>query len=153
MAGGRWHSAVLRRPGFYSSFVNGHKLGIRFWYLGSPDPLIKLDLSRWRALSHRRHLTAAEEVEGSQTRPALLALGAHSHGFGPLSPRAGTLEACGSPFGLLKERHFSLQVFLSLFPLRTLPYPFQLSIIRRWVFHLSTHLFYCDKMYTMGTLP
>lgn len=38
-------------PEFYGSFANGRKLGIYFWYVGSPEPLIKSALSRWRAHS------------------------------------------------------------------------------------------------------
>lgn len=94
--GGRWHCKVLHWPGFYGSFVNGHKLGIRFWYLGSPDPLIKLDLSRWRALSYRRHFTAAEKVEGNQTRLPEPALSVHSHGFSPLAPKGWQLTPTAS---------------------------------------------------------
>lgn len=121
-------SLNFSRPGFYSSFASGHKLGICFWYLGSPEPLTKLDLSRWRA--HGQVCDSCGEGDREQTRQLTASLTVSAVSSPPHPPPTPSfllpgMTPCpalslGLPLGFSRRSSY-LSKCLSVYPSISLP--------------------------------
>lgn len=155
MAGGA--ALYFSGPGFYGSSANGHKLGICFWCLGSPEPLIGSEQVESTQLEKTRN--SREEGGRDQTRPTsllVLAVSVHSHRLSFFAQGVAAWpcrEPWRPPFSLFKEKQLRLQasVFLSVSPQDPLPAP-PPHYPRVGQPLANIFFFYCDKMYGTSTL-